>query len=742
MPSMTLQRKAMVLVVVTIGVLTALSAWLSRNTISASFDSLEQEQVRVEGERARRLLNQQLSNLAATVMDYAYWADTVAFVQGRQPDYFNDNFGAENLKYLRITQVMLLDADGRPVQGGELGEGDDLKPVSPDMVQALRSLAVPVLADTGSRFVLRTYHRSGGALHLIAMAAVRSQFEPGSPPKGALAIVRRFDTAELERYSDILMLPARLRFPEPGVTPVSSQAAGSRGDSLEAIAPLTDLNGQLVAEIVLTLPGELHRKGLALALAAATQVALAGIAIGALLIYLLHRVLLRRLEDVHQGLAAVSEQGLDGDALLPVRGDDELAALSRGINSLVVRVRADAVQQRESHARQEALHLQLLQSQKTESLGRFTGGIAHDFNNSLAAITGWMLLAKEDLSPGHPSVASIEKALESLRYGSALMRQLLSFGRQVAPRVERLRLGALVQETCDLVSLGLMKRCTLVVRCDTDEDWVRADPTQIKQVIVNLLINASDAMNGQGMITLSVDARHLSEEAPPGDLSGLPAGRYVGLTVRDSGPGIAPEHLTRIFEPFFTTKPQDRGTGLGLSVVQGIIARHHGRVTARSEPGEGACFEILLPEDRVSGPVPRSPETLPSAPSQRLLFVEDDEAIRTAWSTLLERQGWKVTQAGDGEEAWNRYRAVPDGWDLVLTDLSMPRLSGLELARRISSSGRPPPLVLISANTSQLDAEELHLAGFSAVLHKPVEQDRLLEALSNAIAIGKGAQRT
>lgn len=595
---MKLQLKAWLLVASTIGILTLSSVLVSRHSISASFEELEVSQSRVESERARRLLAQQLEGLSATLMDYAYWTDTVEFIQGKRASYFTENFGTDNMKYLGISQVLVLDPLGRPVASAELTPEPALQPVSPGMSQTLRSLAVPVLSDASSKTVVRTYHRADGVLYLVSIAAVRSQFEPGASPKGALAVVRRFDANELARFSDILMHPVRLNFPDPQAARAAPLARNTDETHSEASALILNSEGQAVAELVLELQRDLYQKGRELALVAALQVALAGLVVGTLLLVMLDRLMLRRMQRVHKDLAAIADQGLEGHAQLSVSGADELADVAHGINQLLIKVREDAEQQRQAHARQEALHLQLLQSQKTEALGRFTSGIAHDFNNSLAAISGWIGLAHEDLESHHPSAASLQHALKSVRYADGLMRQLLSFSRQSTPRMERLRLGALVEETSALISLGLMKRCALQVDFRATNDWVVADPTQMKQVIVNLLINACDAMSGQGTIALSLE-EHTLPPADGGELSELsaqlPPGHYLALSVQDEGPGIAPEYLDRIFEPFFTTKPSDKGTGLGLSVVHGIMARHSGAVHVVNARGGGARFVLLLP---------------------------------------------------------------------------------------------------------------------------------------------------
>jgi two-component system, cell cycle sensor histidine kinase and response regulator CckA len=247
-------------------------------------------------------------------------------------------------------------------------------------------------------------------------------------------------------------------------------------------------------------------------------------------------------------------------------------------------------------------------------------------------------------------------------------------------------------------------------------------------VLVNLIMNAVDAMGGQGKIELTVQCVTLPSETSPSDLGvadALPAGAYVRLTVKDHGPGISAENRPKVFDPFFTTKTVGKGTGLGLSVAHGIMGRHGGAISLRSAPGEGASFHLYLPE--ASPPVDDAPARAPEriSASKQLLFADDDQSVRQAWATLLERQGWAVTTARDGEEAWALFKRGAPRFDLVLTDLSMPKLDGAGLAKRIRATESPPPIVLMSGNVSVEDAELLVRTDFVAVLHKPVDPDEL-----------------
>ena len=601
-------------------------------------------------------------------------------------------------------------------------------------IEPLRPLAQEVLASADPLHSFQTLRVADGQLDMVAVASVQRPGVTREPAVGAIVMVRRFDQAELARFSEVLMTPATLSFDTPDhrgqdlhLEPVDDQHA-----DLHAV--LKDHQGRPVAELVLGLDRSLEEQGRVLTWKGMGLSGLAGLLASVVLVLLLDRLVLRRLQKLHHDVNRITVDGPTAGHEVQVGGDDELTQLAEGVNALLGRVRSDAQAQREAHVQQEALQVQLMQSQKTEALGRLTGGIAHDFNNSLAAITGWIRLASEDLDSAHPSHEALQQALKSTRYADGLMRQLLAFGRQSAPRLRRLHWAALIEETKVMVSAGLTRDCELVVHYEVDDDEVDADPTQLQQVLVNLLINAADAMKGQGRIDLTLGSAELpskrGHELPAG-ATGLPDGRYLVLRVRDHGPGIPPEHVDRVFDPFFTTKAKGRGTGLGLSVAQGIMARHHGSLGLVNSP-EGACFVLCLPASRRDEAV--ASVTTPGGPGKgrQLLFVDDDQSVRHAWAALLERKGWQVTRSRDGEEAWSQFSQTGKHFDVVLTDQSMPRLDGVGLAQRIRATSAPPPVVLMSGHVDEVDAGLLKTL-FASVLHKPVdptELDRVLQGLS------------
>lgn len=737
---MKLQHKAWALVLIVVGLCAGGAMLGARHIVGASFEKLEAERVEREGERARRVLNQQVQVLAATARDYAYWSDAVAYVQGHMPSFMDDNFDAENLGYLRVSEVVVFDVRGRVLSSVARSDGEaPLHAVSPERQRLLRPLVTPVLTSADPKTVLQSLRAVDGQLEIVVIAAVSHPDHAARGLQGAIAMVRRFDQAELDRFADVLMTPARLSFDlhDAQVQDLHRTVLDEQREELHAV--LRDSQGQPVSELVLQIDRGLHQQGKALALTGMGLAALAGLLAATCLVLLLDRLLLRRLQGLHTDLTRITRQGPSGAAPVRGGGDDELGQLAEGINGLLARVRQDAQAQREAHEQQEALQMQLMQSQKTEALGRLTGGIAHDFNNSLAAITGWVRLADEDLDRDHPSSEALQQALKATRYADGLMRQLLAFGRQTPPKLRRLHWTSLIEETRQLVASGLTKSCELVVDYRVDDDEVDADPTQLQQVLVNLLINASDAMQGKGRIELVLTALELplpAGQTVPAGAQELPDGRYLSLTVCDHGPGIPADHLGRVFDPFFTTKGKGRGTGLGLSVAQGIVLRHHGGIGVNNRPEGGACFHIYLPASRRDVPV--DPITKPDGgPGQgrHVLFVDDDQLVRHAWSALLERQGWQVTRARDGEEGWAQFAQTGRHFDLVLTDQSMPRLDGVGLARRIREAATSTPIILISGHVNEVGAGDLQTL-FNAVLHKPVDTNDLGRVMQDVLATG------
>jgi PAS domain S-box-containing protein len=332
--------------------------------------------------------------------------------------------------------------------------------------------------------------------------------------------------------------------------------------------------------------------------------------------------------------------------------------------------------------RRKELEEQLLQSQKLQAIGQLAGGIAHDFNNILQAMQGYVEFLLEDLADRpdvHDDLTSIGRSIDRAR---DLTRQLLAFGRQqvLAPAVHDL--GAIVEDLLPLVQRLLGEGIELRFDRVADPVPVHADRGQLEQVLLNLCVNARDAMGDTGVIAI-VAGRRPIDGPGDGEQARLEPGTYAVLDVADSGAGIAPELLGRIFEPFFTTKDVGAGTGLGLATVYGIVRQHGGVVTVDSEVGRGSRFRVVLPlaEGDVTGPPEEEiPEVLGG--HETVLVVEDEIPVRDLTVRVLERAGYRVLTASDGQDAVMRHTVEPR-IDLIVMDVIMPRMGGREAARQI-----------------------------------------------------------
>ncbi len=329
------------------------------------------------------------------------------------------------------------------------------------------------------------------------------------------------------------------------------------------------------------------------------------------------------------------------------------------------------------------LEQQFLEAQKMEAVGQLAGGIAHDFNNLLTVIDGYASFLLEDQEGGEAwrdGVVQIQKAVDR---AAALTRQLLAFGRRQVLAPRNLDLNTVLNDMSGLIRLLLGEGVRLVPVPAAGLPAVHADSGQLEQVIMNLVTNARDAMPKGGRLTLATGVVELGEEEARA-AGGLSPGRFVSLTVSDTGIGMAPDVKARIFEPFFTTKEKGRGTGLGLSTAYGIIRQSGGRLSVESEPGRGAAFKILLPAvtGRPAEQTGRPERTPPPQGKETILLVEDESAIRDLVSRTLGRQGYRVVATEDAETA---VKAAREGMvHLVITDVVMPGMSGPELVSQLS----------------------------------------------------------
>jgi PAS domain S-box-containing protein len=440
--------------------------------------------------------------------------------------------------------------------------------------------------------------------------------------------------------------------------------------------------------------------------------------------------------------------GIDSVLFLPLRRDDQPAALLALANRPGgfsereledARALGPAILQVLDHRRSERARLEserrlcdqeamLRQSQKLEAIGRLAGGVAHDFNNLLAVMTlyGQSLLA--GLEPGSELASDAEAIVETAERGASLTRQLLAFGRRAVLQPVRQQAGSLVLDMEKMLRRLLGADIELVVSADPEAGWIHADPGEMSQVLMNLAVNARDAMPAGGRLTVSVfDGVELDGVS----CSELPAGRYVELRVEDTGVGMGPEQLERIFEPFYTTKEQGKGTGLGLATVYGIVRQTGGSVGVESRLGQGTCFHIYLPQVEAPGDEPSTTQALGSLKGgpETILLAEDEPQVRRGTARILRSAGYRVLEAANAGEALLISEQHVGGIHALVADVDLPRLDGPSLARRLLLARPCLKVLFVSGHGGERLARARPVLDGARLLIKPFGVHELTDAL-------------
>ena len=387
------------------------------------------------------------------------------------------------------------------------------------------------------------------------------------------------------------------------------------------------------------------------------------------------------------------------------------------------------------------LENQLRQSQKLEAIGTLAGGIAHDFNNILAAIQGYVELTLLYLDKGSDPEkvkANMHEVLQAGKRAQKAVRQILTFTRSIDQQEERVRVHLILKEVLNLLRPSLPATIEIRTMVSKNAGAVLADPTQIHQVIMNLCTNAYQAMQERGgILEVSLDQVILEDAAAEASPQ-LPAGSYVRLVVRDNGQGMESEVVDRIFEPYFTTKETGEGTGLGLAVVHGIVSRLGGAITVESHPGKGSTFQVFLPRLE-NGSTRQTKKKPPPAPGkERILYVEDERQVAEVGRRLLGHLGYQVTALNSSLEAREVFHSSPHEFDLVITDMTMPQMTGLELAADFIKVRPGLPIILLSGYSDSLSPETARQLGIREFLSKPVTIGDFAKSIRRVLDSGPG----
>ncbi|MFQ5788959.1 MAG: response regulator [Acidobacteriota bacterium] len=364
---------------------------------------------------------------------------------------------------------------------------------------------------------------------------------------------------------------------------------------------------------------------------------------------------------------------------------------------------------------------QLRQSQKMEAIGRLAGGVAHDFNNMLTAIRGYSELVLGSLDPEDPRSRDLNEIRRAAKRASSLTRQLLAFSRRQVLELKVLDLNRVVADVEKMLRRLIGENIDLVSKLEPALGHIKADRGQVEQILMNLVVNARDAMPEGGKLTIETKNIHL-DDYPDGRGLDMQPGPHVMLAVSDTGVGMDKETLARVFEPFFTTKEKDKGTGLGLSTVYGIVKQSSGHISVYSKPGRGTRFEIYLPrveEEIIESAEFERPTAAQSQGSETILLVEDEKAVRELGRRILERNGYRMLEASNGIEALEVCKEHAGPIHLVLTDLVMPEMGGRELVEHLAVLRPETKVLYLSGYTGDTVLQQNMLTPGAAFLQKP-----------------------
>ena len=382
-------------------------------------------------------------------------------------------------------------------------------------------------------------------------------------------------------------------------------------------------------------------------------------------------------------------------------------------------LKGEIAKRREGEEKRKQLEAQIRQAHKMESMGILAGGIAHEFNNIIGVIIGNTEIALYDIMQGYSPQPKLEEVLKVCLRAEEVVQQILTFSRQGEQEKRPLQMSLVVKETLQLLQATLPTTIDIRKNIESQSGTVMADPTQVRQILMNLCTNAAHAMRkGWGVLEVSLVDVNIDADVAVRYPDFTP-GPYVRLTVSDTGCGIEPEILERIFDPYFTTKRTGKGSGMGLAVVHGITKSHGGMITVESKVGEGATFHIFFPRiDREVAFKTEDPEHFLMG-NERVLFVDDEQAIAETGKQVLEALGYKVAAKTSGIEALEAFRAHPDKFDLVITDQTMPNITGEALARELMRIRPDIPIILCTGYSEVITEEKAKAMGIQEFVIKP-----------------------
>ena len=747
---MTLGRKTLLILLAASSITLVASYAVLQFTIHSTFLSLQQSLAASNMTRVKANLQAQLDSLKALNADYSQWDDTYDFVAKGDPEYIERNISGSILESFEIDNMMILDMQHQYIAGigGEPDRVGDYQmnyvfPEYSDIVAA----RIDKLESGGLLDIVRT---QSGPAFVVSLPILRN--DASGPAVGYLVLVRYLTDIRVERIG--LQIGVRFRFLSPGADRLPEEyrkdinlidaEAVTRieqpiNDTILSYGSIRNADDVLVTVLEVETKNEISAAG-----RNALNLAL-GILLVTSLLYLLvsgfflRHVIIKPLKTLTKGISLMRQSGKLTRIVTPERAD-ELGTLTSQFNALVLELDHRTEFEEKRKQDQHRLEQQLYQAQKMEAIGQLTGGVAHDFNNILSTILGYtelsLNLGEEDREEFLADY--LDEVMRSVDRAQDLVAQMLAYTSTRPSETEPLQLEPLVKSALKLlrplISTSIEIRSQLSVKTSN----VNVNPTQVEQVIVNLCINARDAMHEKGILEIEL----IQDQSIEGHCVSCQTsilGNYVTLSVRDSGSGIDDELMAAMFDPFYTTKEVGKGSGMGLAMIHGIMHSFGGHIQVQSVGGEGATFRLLFPVTEDLVPEEREPVQLDRAPlvdgnkKGRVMVLDDEPTITKYLSKMLRNHGFDVIVADDPQGAFEKITETSGGVDLLITDHSMPSMTGLELAEKVLSVRPEMPIILMSGYSAQIDRELAMKIGVKGFLKKPMTQEITLAKVNQLL---------
>ncbi|MBN8554674.1 MAG: response regulator [Deltaproteobacteria bacterium] len=769
---MSLRRKILMGLIITWSLLAFFIYWIPSKIVESSFLQLEQEDVVDKGAQARDALLNEIENLKTKTMDWAAWDDTYQFVQDRNKAYIKSNLNEESINSLRLNYLVIANSQNKIVASRAVSStGPQLEKFPEELLAHLKPDSELFKHENMQSSKAGFITLSDGAVLFASLPIITSRRT--GPSRGTLIFARRLDQQKVSRLAGVTHLDLQFFltndysvkkiFDENQKAFLAEQTIVKPLSEKQVIgySMMKDFYGKPGLVLSTEIPRDTYQQGRRTLLLLIASLLIAALVTGAVVLALVQKLVLIRLLSLNVEVKKIGRR-TDLSVRMPEMGEDELGGLSKTINEMLsmlqisqLELQATSDMLRESNSRLEEkireseklnsdlsqTQDQLLQAQKMESIGKLAGGIAHDFNNLLGSILGYASILEDDLKNNMAAKKPLDVIQKSAKRAAELTKQLLSFARKGNYNKKQINLNEVVLEAQSLLSSSLPR--TISVRSELSKDipLIEGDAGQILQVLMNMGVNSGQAMPKGGQLLFETQAIIADKKFCEAQL-GLQPGRYVRIRTTDTGIGMSKEIQSRIFEPFFTTKEVGEGTGLGLAMVHGIMKSHAGTVTVYSEPNVGAVFHLYFPEMRANGEIEISPFgsdvtkiklTQESLAGRTVLIVDDEEMMRNVATDILTGVGAKTLVAKNGEEALHLFKAHQHSIDLIISDVIMPRVSGIQLVQAIREMNSNVPVILSSGYAENNEISDLRRSSNLKFIQKPYRRDEILWLVWDAL---------